>query len=74
MLTIRRPPRSDARFRQTNSLTGATSPGKNAKKYYSILYMPKKPVAVMPIRVALPKSPTGIQGLDEITGGGLPTG
>ncbi len=26
------------------------------------------------IAKALPKSPTGIQGLDEITGGGLPTG
>ncbi len=25
-------------------------------------------------RTLLPKSPTGIQGLDEITGGGLPTG
>ncbi|MBK5963282.1 KaiC 1 [Thiocystis minor] len=27
-----------------------------------------------PPRAQLPKSPTGIQGLDEITGGGLPTG
>ncbi len=27
-----------------------------------------------PSRTQLPKSPTGIQGLDEITGGGLPSG
>ncbi len=30
----------------------------------------KRPV----VRAALPKTPTGIQGLDEITGGGFPTG
>src|SRR6187402_1578358 len=27
-----------------------------------------------PLRKQLPKAPTGIQGLDEITGGGLPKG
>ena len=32
-----------------------------------------RPQALKP-RTQLPKSPTGIQGLDEITGGGLPKG
>jgi circadian clock protein KaiC len=33
-----------------------------------------KPLRKQPEREVLPKSPTGIQGLDEITGGGLPKG
>jgi circadian clock protein KaiC len=33
-----------------------------------------KKTKVQPQRKVLPKSPTGIQGLDEITGGGLPKG
>ena len=32
------------------------------------------PRTAAPIALALPKTPTGIRGLDEITGGGLPTG
>jgi len=36
--------------------------------------MTQKKKATETTSIALPKSPTGIQGLDEITGGGLPTG
>src|SRR5687767_5037839 len=33
-----------------------------------------KRIAMSPVLAELKKSPTGIRGLDEITGGGLPTG
>ena len=36
--------------------------------------MTQTPTPSAPIRAELPKVPTGIQGLDEITGGGLPKG
>lgn len=36
--------------------------------------MPPKSKKKFPASVLLPKTPTGITGLDEITGGGLPTG
>src|SRR5471032_797964 len=36
--------------------------------------MAQKTKAVQPSSKTLPKAPTGIQGLDEITGGGLPRG
>jgi circadian clock protein KaiC len=35
---------------------------------------PKKPAKLSPEAPTLPKAPTGIRGLDEITGGGLPRG
>jgi circadian clock protein KaiC len=35
---------------------------------------PKKPAKTLPEPPTLPKAPTGIQGLDEITGGGVPRG
>jgi len=36
--------------------------------------MPTKNSPLPTVSATLPKSPTGIQGLDEVTGGGLPTG
>ena len=36
--------------------------------------MPRARTQPLPARRQLAKSPTGIQGLDEITGGGLPKG
>ena len=36
--------------------------------------MAQKKKSGTPTSISLPKAPTGIQGLDEITGGGLPRG
>ena len=36
--------------------------------------MPRKPTSSPGEQLTIPKSPTGIKGLDEITGGGLPAG
>src|SRR5450759_2431508 len=48
--------------------TRRRSPGARMKQ------MAKKKKASQPSSKTLPKAPTGIQGLDEITGGGLPRG
>ena len=58
------------RFAST-SLSGSDSP--TAKRLRMKQMNPKKKAIHSTYRT-LPKASTGIQGLDEITGGGLPTG
>jgi len=48
--------------------------GRPLRKPHLITKLKQEKSTMVKPRMHLPKSPTGIQGLDEITGGGLPTG